>query len=111
MLCNPKYPQSSCTSSSKLSLSSEIGAMGEMPDRDAMDRTRFMVLLSVIQVTATKNWREETERTEGRLSNKFISREIKKMNWNKNQNQRVDRLLLMHKEKNTKNGQYVLIFT
>lgn len=99
MLCNPKYPQSSCTSSSELSLSREIGALGKMPDGDTMDKTRFMVLLSIIQVTATKNWREETQRTEGRLSNKFISCEIKKINWNKYKNQNGNRLLLMDKGK------------
>lgn len=63
-----------------------------------------MVLLSVIQGTATKNWREEIEWTKGRLSNKFIFCEINKMNWNKNKNQNGDRLLLMDKEKNEKNG-------
>jgi len=61
MLCNPKYHPSNCTSSSKLSLSNEIGAMGEMPDGDTMDRTRFMVLLSVIQGTTTKNWSKQRE--------------------------------------------------
>lgn len=81
-----------------------------MPDGDGMYRTRFMVLLSVIQGTATKNWREKLEWTEGRLSNKFIFCEINEMNWNKNKNQNGDRLLLMDKEKNEKNGYYVLIF-
>lgn len=80
MSCNPKYHQSTCTRSklvSKLSISREICGMGNVPDGDTVDGTRFMVLFSVIQGTTSKNWRQNEPRV--CLSRKYNFCELKRL--------------------------------